>query len=259
MTSVVDLCNRSLIDIGTRSTIASLLESSNEAKACALLYGPTLLETLEAANWDFAEKTQALTLLAQSPLVDASATPSTTAPVVWSFMPWAYEYAYPADCVKFRRILAPFFGVAPAPMYAQGPWPYGPSDQQPVIRWALGGDTDASGADNKVILSYQPQAVGKWTKLVTNPDLFDGSFQNAIVGRLAAKLVGPLSGNMELAKLAIEKGLQAEAMAEKKAANEGVRIQERTAEWIRARGAGGNAYPYSDEWFEGVGGWPVSG
>jgi hypothetical protein len=47
MTSEVEICNRALDKVGTRSTIASLTEASNEAKICNLIVSaPTRDETL---------------------------------------------------------------------------------------------------------------------------------------------------------------------------------------------------------------------
>jgi hypothetical protein len=56
--SETSICNRALNAIGTRSTIASLGEESNEARQCNILYASTRDSLLTMAAWNFARKSQ---------------------------------------------------------------------------------------------------------------------------------------------------------------------------------------------------------
>jgi hypothetical protein len=81
------ICNMALLKIG-QTRIASLEQlGSKPAVTCKLLYGRTVLETLEEHNWSFARKRQALALVASNP-TDY----------------WAYSFQLPTDMVKARMI-----------------------------------------------------------------------------------------------------------------------------------------------------------
>ena len=86
-TSEVQICNRALLRIGQKSTIAALTESSAAAQACRLIYEPARDEMLEEFPWPWAKKQATLALLE-----DEERTP------------WSYAYALPADCIKARHI-----------------------------------------------------------------------------------------------------------------------------------------------------------
>ena len=60
----VTVCNRALSVIGTRSTIASLTESSIEAQACNLHFEPACRALLRLAPWSFARYQANLALIA---------------------------------------------------------------------------------------------------------------------------------------------------------------------------------------------------
>lgn len=87
MASQTQICNLGLSRIGTRSTIASINEQSEEGRACKLHYTPALEATLEAYDWNFARKRKALAL--------ASGEESNV---------WDYVYVQPTDCVAARAI-----------------------------------------------------------------------------------------------------------------------------------------------------------
>lgn len=87
MASTVEICNMALHDIGQTIGIASLNEASKAARVCALHFQPVLDEVIAAHPWPFAAKAAALALVADAPLPG-----------------WAYQYAYPADCVRAGRV-----------------------------------------------------------------------------------------------------------------------------------------------------------
>lgn len=227
--SEIDICNQALAAIGTRSTISSIQPSdgSNEANACTLLYYPTRNALLRAAHWDFARAQLSLTQLKS-----AYDTPN-TCPV-----PFAYEYAYPSDCQKMRFLL-PYLntgtGINPpltsAPQFSAPGclWWNNP------IRFFVATDKDITNNDQTVILTNQPNAIGVYTKLITNTDLWDSQFQEAMVAALAARLVPALALNLSLMKGQIEIAKAIIDAARVTNGNEGPMLQDSIPDWIRVR------------------------
>jgi len=104
MTALVDLCNRALQYVGTRTTVTSAelnANSSNEAIQFNLLATPYRRRLLRMAPWDCGMKTSNLTYITSTP-----GTPENTsaAPLLWQpglpRPPWNYEYQYPNDCIR---------------------------------------------------------------------------------------------------------------------------------------------------------------
>lgn len=95
------LANLALSSTGNRSTIASLTEASNEAIQANMWFNNTRDELLRMAPWNCAFNYNQLTLITATP-----GTPEnpTALPIMWNKTlpapPWAYEYAYPADCLR---------------------------------------------------------------------------------------------------------------------------------------------------------------
>ena len=111
MTSEVDIVNRALQIIGTRTTIASLSEQSNEAIQANLCVEPLRDVLLRMAPWNCATNYANLTLI--------SATPGTPenqglqgSGQQWQRglppPPWAYEYQYPVDCLRPLYVIPQF-------------------------------------------------------------------------------------------------------------------------------------------------------
>ena len=104
MTSVTDICNRSLQTIGTRTTVtdAELAASStNEAIQFNLIFENLRDDLLRLAPWDCALKTANLTYISSVPGTPENTSPATQ---LWTpgqpAPPWAYEYQYPVDCLR---------------------------------------------------------------------------------------------------------------------------------------------------------------
>ena len=104
MTSVTDVCNRSLQKIGTRTTVTDAeiaASSTNEAIQFNLCYAEVRDKLLRMAPWDSGLKTANLTYITSVP-----GTPENTsaATPLWQpgipAPPWAYEYQYPVDCLR---------------------------------------------------------------------------------------------------------------------------------------------------------------
>src|SRR5215469_8250650 len=109
MTSEVDIANRALSAIGTRSTISSLAEISNEALNATLLIEALRDELLRMAPWNCATNYNNMTLVCAAPGTPENPTQGAT---TWQKgippPPWAYEYLYPADCLRPLWIVPQF-------------------------------------------------------------------------------------------------------------------------------------------------------
>lgn len=229
MTSEVDIVNRSLASIGSQSQVSSINPSdgSAEANAAALLYYPTRDSLLRACDWNFARKQVGLTQLKSA----YDTTP--TLPV-----PWLYEYAYPSDCLDVHVITSGSWASSSSTSYttADPLITYGQQRSGGTAKFRVSSDTDGSGNMVKVILTNVYQAVLLYTAQVTNPDLWDSMFADAMVASLAAKLVNPLSRN---ANLMVEQTKIAQAIlveAKARNANEDVPEYDRVPDWMSVRG-----------------------
>jgi hypothetical protein len=259
VTTDVDICNRALGAMGTRSTIASLQEASAEAAACQLRYNDLRDQMLRAANWGFALGTAQLGLLRAAPGTpeNSSGTQTTWTPALPS-PPWLYSYAYPTDCIRFRGVKAPALystagtvPLSPVQTYIQPPFG-APGDG--MWRWQQAIEQNANGNPQRVINTNVSQALGGYTRQITLPDLWDVGFRQALIYALAAELSIPLSGDKGLRDRNVQGVKEALTAARVVDANEGEATQDRMPDWIRIRG--GNAGYLGDtltDWLNG--GW----
>jgi hypothetical protein len=255
MTAVVDIANRALSAIGTRSQIADLSEDSNEARSAKLLLEPLRDELLRMAPWNCAFTFNNLSLICsapgtpENPTAGASTWEKGTPPP-----PWSYEYAYPSDCLRPVYIVPQFTtgftsGVpittavtGGAPAFWNGP----------PVRFKVGldqigptGQPGAGGADARVILTNQEQAILAYVKRVTNPDVWDDAFQQALVAALAGRMVISLTGDKGLAQLKMAEANQFITLARQSDGNEGLTVNDVTPDWIRTRGISYQAWEFS--------------
>lgn len=252
MSSVIDICNRALSEMGTQSFISTLDEASNEAAQCSLWYDNIRQGLLRAAPWGFARHQRALTLLDTWDGVSANAP-----------YPLLFKYEYPSDCLKLRYIIWPPYttNVADSPAVDVGvPAPYwgAPSRQN---RYLVQADVDSeTGAQSKSILTNVPGAVGVFTLDVTNPDVFDTMFESALSAALAYKLVIPLSGNVGMRQEFRQSAEGSITNARVADGNEAVPSSDHVVDWMAARGT--PAYGYGlgnpgcgDNWGQWYSGW----
>jgi hypothetical protein len=116
-----------------------------------------------------------------------------------------------------------------------GPVWFGPSRN---FRFLVQLAKSSSGAQSKTLISNVENAIGVYTADVTNPDVFDDLFIEALQASLSYKLVIPLSGNVAMkndfkatAELAITQARTADG-------NEAIPSTDVQVDWIRARGSG---------------------
>lgn len=250
MVAEVDIANRALASIGTRSQIASLTENSEEARTANLLIFALRDELLRMAPWNCATNFNNLTLVCAAP-----GTPENPTQVLAAWQkgipapPWAYEYLYPSDCLRPLWIVPQFStGFASgvpittaitggAPSFFNGP----PARFKVAIDQIdkATGLPSVTGADARIILTNQEQAILCYLKRITNPDVMDDGFQQAWVSALAGRMVYALSGNAGLANLKIKEANEMIQIARTGDGNEGLTINNVTPDWIRTRGIDG--------------------
>lgn len=90
--SETDICNLALGKLGEQR-IASLNENTPAARACNLVYADTRDALLRSHRWNFAEKRQTLTELADEPAFG-----------------WAHQFELPADCLRVLELNDTEFG-----------------------------------------------------------------------------------------------------------------------------------------------------
>ena len=87
-----------------------------------------------------------------------------------------------------------------------------------------------------MILTDQPNASLVYCRDVTDINVMDDAFQEALSKVLGATICIPLSGDKNLAKLALEEANRAIAEARGDDGNEGLTVNDVTPDWIRVRG-----------------------
>ena len=109
MTELIDIGNRALQALGSRTTMASLSESSNEAIQTNLVITQIRDELLRTAPWNCATNTAVLTYITSVPGTPENLSPGQT---TWQkgipAPPWAYEYQYPVDCLRALYVIPQF-------------------------------------------------------------------------------------------------------------------------------------------------------
>ncbi|AYC20065.1 hypothetical protein DZA65_03190 [Dickeya dianthicola] len=167
MASVVEICNRALSNIGNSRSINSLNEASKEAGECSLHFDACRDSVLSDFDWNFATKRIAL--------ADTSSSPPD----------WRYAYRYPTDCVRIIEIMVP--GVR-NPTAAQR------------VQYEVGADADGTG---KLIYADQQEAWMKYVGRVTDVNMYDAIFAEALAWRLSAAINMALTGNADLGNNAL--------------------------------------------------------
>jgi hypothetical protein len=232
--SQIQIANMALDVIGTRSSIQSLSEGSNEANAIARHYDNAVDAMLRACHWNFARKQVPLSLLQDGP--NGGTVPA----------PWLYEYAYPSDCVLLRQIMPmiqtqeiqPSIGATSA----AGVVAYGNA-----VRFITGTDLDINGNPIEVILTNQPQAIAIYTFRNSNTAMWDPLFVQGFAAYLGARVCMTLTGDKGTQQLALREAQQFAVDAQRMNGNEGLTVIDFVPDWMRVRG-------YASDWA-----WPDGG
>ncbi len=252
MPSKVDICNRALSVIGTRSTIASIDEATPEAQACLIHFEASCRAMLRLAPWSFARYQVNGAVIAAATGTPENPNGNPPFPIDQT---WSYEYAWPNDCLKLRQVLPPFNPPAIGPINL---WPclvMSPSDtscdRARLYNYQITLDRDSQGNQIKAILTNVENAVIVYTALVDNPNLWDDEFSEAFVFMLASHLVGALIGDKQMDKALYQKASMMAIAARAVDANEQPLSPNHTPDWIKVRGyfpvSGDLTYPVDDD------------
>lgn len=172
-TTTVAVVNYALELSATQAYITALTDGSPEANAAQIIYAPVVQLLMRELDPDFARFTAPLAL-------SAAVTP---------IPPWAFEYLYPANCVRLRQVRPPGSGTGSLS---------DPNDPQPV-RANVSFDVIAT-VPTKVILSNQVNALAVYTSSAVTEAQWDSAFAEAVSRRLANPLAMALSGRPDFAK-----------------------------------------------------------
>lgn len=228
MTTTTDITNRALQLIGTRTTVTSLVENSNEAIQANLVFTALRDWCLGVGNWNFARKTAKLTLL------------KTAVPVApWDAAeispPWKYEYSVPADLLKVQYITNSDINAA------------GDAYLGELKRFVVADDTIAT-VETKVILTNEASAVAVYTAAISDPALWPWMFERFMVSALAWTLAPALTQDKEIVAALDSTMSRFLAMGLRANVEEGLSFGDTTPEWIQALGIN---YPFRRE--DGIG------
>jgi hypothetical protein len=147
--------------ISSRARITTIGENSNEAYYCSLYYAEARDSVLRDFDWAFARREESLAELS-----------GVTVPTGWT-----YVYAYPADCLNARRI---------------------PKADDPLKGYDFevrtNYDTATAATTSKMIVTNVEPASLVYTRNVTNTEVFDSGFIQALSWRLSFDLSMPITG-----------------------------------------------------------------
>jgi hypothetical protein len=245
MADPVSVCNQALASIGTRSTITSLDDGSPEALACLQIYDNTRRKTLRGAPWGMAKYFERLTLYKAAPGTpenpDAAVGPWTNA---YPAPPWLYSYVYPSTALWMRFLIPQQqLGGFTSPLYSTPVNNFYQSYTGPAVKYSIASDQDDFGNKIRIILCNQQTPIACFNTDVTDCNLWDDDFLDAMVFGLAAQLAMTLTGNLSITKANYELANAKMLEARKTDNNESIVQQDIIPDFIRARGG----YGYANE------------
>lgn len=242
MTSPVDLCNLALDQIAARSAIASIDPPSPPNNLAAQVAARNYQIQVEAvalsAHWNSLRRQKQLTLLKA-----ARGTPENPAGVTLPLppYPWAYEYAYPPDCLAVRFVMP----VHPEDIGAMQP-PLMTSLNLRQFRrvntampFVPAVDTDDKGDDIRVVLTNARSAEAVYTCRLNNIDLWGAALRNATIATLAAWFVMPITGDKALLTMRVQLAVGLIQVARVSDGNEGITTSDLPVDWMEVRNIGG--------------------
>lgn len=220
MATQTDIGNRALQLLGTRTTVVSFTEQSNEAIQLSIAYGPVLNWCFGLANWNFSRTAFGLTI--------AKSLPASPGP--WSQLypapPWRYSYTLPADFI--RAIYITNNDLA-AGLFLGEP-----------KRFVLAFDTVA-GVGQEVLLTNEAPVTMIYTANQPNPNIWPWHFERLMVIALAQTVCIALTGDKKLGDELHQMLEQQINIATQANMVEGLIIDDTTPELIQAIGIN---YPY---------------
>lgn len=180
VSSVEDVVNLALADIGWPQRVGSVFDGTAAAKLALNLFSESRDEVLYSQPWLFAKRSASLGAATKTAPAGGY-TGATQWSATYPAMPWQYEYAFPADAIKILEIQP---NNLPIPNYDPTPNPFEVVNEQ------------STSPSTRVILTNLPNAVGFYTGQVTNMSAWTQDFINAVVLKLGKRFLAALkSGN----------------------------------------------------------------
>ena len=203
--SVLQIYNRALNLVGTRSDLSGISELSREGELCRLWYGSIRQEVLAAAHWSCAKDVAELSLLASRDM-DA-----------WTagqpMPPWYYAYGRPSSFIH-PRYLTDYTSFEMA----------------------------RHGSENAV-LTNSARPILVFTRDETETGLWDEVLVKSVYFGLAARLAYPLTGSRSKARALLEEANMQIMLSRQVDANVSVQNFESMPDWMIARGVSGPSNP----------------
>lgn len=244
--STVDTCNRALSAVGARSSIDSLTENSAEARACNLHFASVRDGLLRMANWDFATRTTLAALMKSAPGTPENQTPTSGWTSALPPPPWLYQYQYPSDCLRVQSVLpqAASDGATgmSVPIFSTGNGSSYFGRNIGAQRFSVTMDVDDKQNGVTVLLTNQRQAIIEYTAQVTNAEMFDSLFENAMSAALAAAIGFSLTGDKGLQDRLNKQVTQIVMQARISDGDEGLTVVDYMPDFMRARTGGSFSY-----------------
>lgn len=220
----ISIINKSLAHIKIRS-IMSLHEASEPARKANLFYDCVRKSMLRACDWKFATVKKALNLLGD---VETAALNPTDGSKQDILPGWSYTYAYPAKCVRVRKLFNPQRNFDPSP--------YNDRSMGDNSRRQVQFEEARSPVTNVLCLGTNiPSAWAEFTYDITDESQFDDMFQDVMSWNLAAELAIPLSCDKELAVMVANEAKSRESEAKRKNGGEGTEMAPRVSNYESAR------------------------
>jgi hypothetical protein len=178
MASQIDIVNLALTHLGCR-LIASMQENSEAARRAGVVWGPAVDEVLREHAWNFSTIIQPLALAAND-----------------TVMGWSYVYAYPAKCLKVRRVLnqAIFDNISSDPTGDDMDFWGRMRTRAQDFREMIGPTTG-----NQILVSQLSSAYAEFTYAMYDVSRWDSQFVKAMSFKLAAELAPHLTGKEDRA------------------------------------------------------------
>jgi len=175
ITTTIEICNLALDLLGSKATITSLTDGSEEAAACSRHLQLAVIASLDIVNWPFAKRFNVI-----FPAAGSEGTP------VEPFEPWGFVYEIPQDCVAPRALYPGARSVNEASKIAFDfltvPDPDDVTKTLQVIA------TDEEGDDStRPLLEY--------TVMLSGPQAFPVPYIDLLAATLALRLAAPLTAD----------------------------------------------------------------
>lgn len=240
------VCNIALGEAQSRTTISGFppIDNSPAAVQAGLFFTPKTQALLRAANWDFARRQEAGTLIQQA-FINGS--PSSDPPP----QPWLYSYQYPSDALRVRFLIQyqqPQAGGVP---FTTGPQNViNPAYATTSVPFVVANVPQASGQPRKLILTNMQNAYIVYTcDLSQTPDMWDSLFLSGVTATLAAYFVAALAGDKGLLATQIQAAKGVLDSARSMNGSESISNVDHFPDWLTIRTSGG----WGGGWMYGAG------